>query len=391
MLARKKMDNQPKISLPMFRRMLGRMTPQQLRDIPVESLPDEIPLELIEEAPPELREVLEELSFSLGSSHFGRWEEDREQLGQEAASAIEYANQHRPQAAAEAFDQAVAQLNAQWREQRRSGGAAPIDFVRRLRHLGSVRELQDEAGRLGRALDALDRAVAENGEEWRAVQAREALMKDFHRIEQSLASYHALSIDLVRLEMRRMRERIDAYSFEDRQLGERLDTLHRKLERTQSFLRRALRPALARKQRERIQARIAELMKERQHREWVIDENDMTRWFDAVVDANLYLDERCYAQHLRDARMQLFKLLNLFCQQQENSAKEVARNPFLQLDPKQAIEFLLISERFIVGYFAQKRKDLTRWLGGAAEQKLQELDSVQSDILAEYRKHRPRR
>jgi len=391
MLAREKMDNQPKISLAMFRRMLGRMTPQQLRAIPVESLPDEIPLELIEEAPPELREVLEELSFSLGSSHFGRWEEDREHLGREAASAIEYASQHRPQAAAEAFDQAVAQLNAQWHEQRRAGGAAPVDFVKRLRHLGSVRELQDEAGRLGRALSALDKAIAEKGEERRALEAREALIRDFRRIEQSLASYHALSIDLVRLEMRRMRERIDAHAFEDQQIAQRLETLHAKLDRSQSLLRRSLRPALARKERERIQARIAELMKERQDREWVIDENDMTRWFDSVVDANLYLDERRYAQHLRDARMQLFKLLNLFCQQQEESARQVARNPFLQLDPKQAIEFLLISERFIVGYFAQKRKDLTRWLGGAAEQKLQELDNVQSSILDEYRKHRPRR
>lgn len=391
MLARKNMQSQPKISLPMFRRMLGRMTPQQLRNIPVESLPDEIPLDLIEEAPPELRSVLEELSFSLGSSHFGRWEEDRDNLGQEAASAIEYANQHRPQAAAEAFDDAVSRLNGQWREQRSEGGAAPVDFVKRLRHLGSVRELQDEAGRLGRALSALDEAIAGKDEVPRAVEARQALLKDFKRIEQSLASYHALSIDLVRLEMRRMREQIDAHAFEDKQLGERLDTLHKKLDKSQSLLRRSLRPALAKQERDRIQERIADLMKERQNREWVIDENDMTRWFDAVVDANLYLDERRHAQPLRDARMQLFKLLNLFCQQQEDSAKQVARNPFLQLDPQQAIEFLLISERFIVGYFAQKRKDLTRWLGGAAEQKLQELDAVQSGILSEYRKHRPRR
>jgi len=391
MLARKKMESQPKISVAMFRRMMARMTPKQLRDIPVESLPDEIPLDLIEEAPPELREVLEELSFSVGSSHFGRWEEDRERLGQEAASAIEYANQHRPQAAADAFDQAVSQLNRQWREQRRDGGVAPADFVKRLRHLGSVRELQDEAGRLGRALSALDEAIASGNEEPRAVEARQALLRDFKRIEQSLASYHALSIDLVRLEMRRMRERIDAHAFEDQQVAERLDLLHKKLGRSQSLLRRSLRPNVARQERDHIQERIAELIKERQKREWVIDENDMTRWFDSVVDANLYLDERRYAQPLRDARMQLFKLLNLFCQQQEDSAKQVARNPFLQLDPQQAIEFLLISERFIVGYFAQKRKDLTRWLGGAAEQKLQELDNVQSGILAEYRKHRPRR
>lgn len=385
------MQSQPKINLQMFERMLERMTPEELRDIPVESLPDEIPLDLIESAPPELREVLEELSFALGSSHFGRWENDRDRFGEDGAAAIEYARQHRPEAAAEAFESAVAQLSQQWKERQASGGAEPVEFIHRLRHLGSVRELQDEAGRLGSALAAIDEIIERDGGEARVQEAREALVGDFRRIEQSLAAYHKLSIDLVRLEMRTLREQIEAHAIEDEKVEQRLAVLNEKLERTQSLLRRSLRPSVARQEREALQAKITALVRERESREWVIDENDMTRWLDEVVEANLYLDEQRNAQALRDARMQLFKLLNLFCQQQEDSAKQVARNPFLQMDPKQAIEFLLISERFIVGYFAQKRKDLTRWLGGAAQQKLEELDSVQSDILAEYKRYRPRR
>lgn len=391
MLAARAMNATPKISLPMFRRMLRRMTPQQLRQLPAESLPDEIPLDLIEEAPPELRDLLEELSFSVSSRQLSDWGDDLERFGKEAASAIEYAGQRRPQTAARAFDSAVADLAAQWREQRRQPETDADAFARRLERLGSVRELQDEAGRLGRALAAIDEAIAEQGEDERILGARQQLLDDFRRIEQSLASYHALSIDLARREMHCKREEIEANAFDDEQLQKRLDVLHQRLEKSQSLLNRSLRPGVARKERDRIQQRIAELLKEREQREWVIDENAMTRWFDSVVDASLYLDERRHAQPLRDARMQLFKLLNLFCQQQENAAQQVARNPFLQLDPQQAIEFLLISERFIVGYFAQKRKDLTRWLGGAAQEKLRELDDVQASILSEYKRHRPRR
>ena len=380
-----------KISLPMFKRMLQRMSPRELRALPPESLPDNIPLELIEEAPPELRELLEDMSLSLSSSQISRWDEDRERYGREAATAIDYAGQRRPQAAAQAFDEAVAELAGEWRRQRDTDASAADAFARRLERLGSVRELQDEAGRLGRALTAIDEAIAEQGETDRAMEARHQLMQDFQRIEKSLAAYHALSIDLVRREMHRKREGIEAHAFEDEQLEKRLDVLHQRLERSQSLLQRTLRPSVARRERDRLQERIAELLKQRQDREWIIDENDMTRWFDAVVDANLYLDPARHAQALRDARMQLFKLLNLFCQQQENAAQQVARNPFMQLDPQQAIEFLLISERFIVGYFAQKRKDLTQWLGGAAEQKLRELDDVQAGILSEYKRHRPRR
>ncbi|MDX1608611.1 MAG: hypothetical protein R3225_00635 [Halofilum sp. (in: g-proteobacteria)] len=384
------MSKSPKISLPMFRRMLQSMTPEQLRQLPAESLPDDIPLDLIEEAPPELRELLEDLSFSVSSRQLSEWDHDLKTFGREVASAIEYAGQHRPRSAAEAFDSAVEELSAQWRQQRREDNLDEVAFARRLERLGSVRELQDEAGRLGRAVSTIDAAIAEQGENERIRQAREQLMQDFRRIERSLASYHALSIDLVRREMHRKRNEIEAHAFEDEQLQKRLEVLNQRLQKSQSLLRRSLRPGVARQERERLETRIRELLKEREEREWVIDENDMTRWFDSVVDANLYLDENKHAQSLRDARMQLFKLLNLFCQQQEDAAQQVARNPFLQLDPQQAIEFLLISERFIVGYFAQKRKDLTRWLGGAAEQKLRELDDVQANILSEYKKHRSR-
>lgn len=383
--------NTPKLSLPMFKRMLQRMSPQELRDLPPESLPDDIPLDLIEQAPPELRELLEDLSLSLTSRQVSQWDNDRERYGDDAATAIEYAGQRRPQSAAEAFDRAVAELAGEWRQQRDADAAVADAFAQRLERLGSVRELQDEAGRLGRALTAIDEALAEHGETDRAREARAQLLQDFQRIEKSLAAYHTLSIDLVRREMHRKREEIEAHAFDDKQLEKRLDVLQQRLERSQSLLKRALRPAVARRERDRLQERIADLLKQRQEREWIIDENDMTRWFDAVVDANLFLDPKRHAQALRDARMQLFKLLNLFCQQQENAAQQVARNPFLQLDPEQAIEFLLISERFIVGYFARKRKDLTQWLGGAAEQKLRELDDVQAGILSEYKRHRPRR
>ncbi len=391
MPAERATSNSPKITQAMFRRMLQKMSPKQLRALPPESLPDDIPLDLIEEAPPELRELLEDLSFSLSSRQLSDREDARQRYGEEAAAAIEYAARHRPQSAADAFDQAVAELASQWRQQRDSDAGVADTFARRLERLGSVRELQDEAGRLGRALAAIDEALAHNGEEPRALEARRQLQDDFERIEKSLSAYHTLSIDLVRREMHRKREEIERHAFEDEQLRKRLDVLHERLERSQSLLKRSLRPGVARRERDRLQQRIADLLKEREEREWVIDENDMTRWFDAVVDANLFLDPRRQAQALRDARMQLFKLLNLFCQQQEDAAQQVARNPFLQLDPEQAIEFLLISERFIVGYFAQKRKDLTQWLGGAAEQKLRELDDVQANILGEFKRHRPRR
>jgi uncharacterized coiled-coil protein SlyX len=188
--------------------------------------------------------------------------------------------------------------------------------------------------------------------------------------------------------MRAKREEIDSRQFEGRQIQERIDTLHEKLEKSQGTWRRKLQPGAARRERERLQARIHELTQELKNRETVIAERDMTPWLDSVVDASLFASSNEAERVLRDGRLQLFHLLNHFCTQQEAAARQVAQNPFLQLDAQQTIEFLMVSERFIVQYFSRKRSDLTRWVGGEAKRKLGELDKVQSGILNEYRRHK---
>lgn len=384
-------DNRPRISLPVFRRMLGNLTVAELRRLPLESLPDEIPLDVIEEAPAELRPALEELSFALGSRQLGRWGEDADRFGEEVAAALGQADQHRPQGRVEALERAVAELADEWRDWSRRSDANPREFVDRIARAEPLAgELRQEGGQLMQALARIDAALESHGRVERLSEARARLARELGRVEAALGGYHALNLAVARREMRLQRERIDVNAFEDEEIGKRLDVLQRRLERSQSVLRRGLRPKTARRERERLQQRISELMNEREAREWVIAEADMTRWLDAVVDASLHARDQNQEQVLREGRLQLYQLLNLFCRQQEDAAKRIAQNPFMQLDPQQAIEFLLISERFIVGYFAEKRNDLTRWLGGAAQQKLHELDKVQSGILDEYRRHRKR-
>lgn len=383
-------DNRPRISLAVFRRMLRTLSVDDLRRLPVESLPDEIPLDVIEAAPPEMRQVLEDLSFAVGSRQLGRWSDDAERFGDDVAAALGLADQERPQGRVEALERAVGELAGEWQERSRGSDFDPRGFVERIGRIEPMAdEVRQEYRQLLQARERIDAAVETHGRTERLGEARARLEADLGRAESALGGYFAVNLAVARREMRLQREHIEVYAFEDEELGRRLDVLQQRLERSQSVLRRGLRPKTARRERERLQQRIAELMSERDAREWVIAEADMTRWLDAVVDASLYGREQS-EQVLRDGRLQLYQLLNLFCRQQEDAAKRIAQNPFMQLDPEQAIEFLLISERFIVGYFARKRNDLTRWLGGAAQQKLGELDGVQSGILEEFRRHRKR-
>jgi len=80
-------------------------------------------------------------------------------------------------------------------------------------------------------------------------------------------------------------------------------------------------------------------------------------------------------------------LLNAFCEQQEAAAKKIARNPFVQADPKQAIEYMLISERFILDYFAKKRAEVIEWLGNAADNRLQTLEGLEANLGIEMKRN----
>ena len=47
---------------------------------------------------------------------------------------------------------------------------------------------------------------------------------------------------------------------------------------------------------------------------------------------------------------------------------------------------MLKSEQFILDYFANKKKDTTAWLSGAAKVKIEDLDGLEKEILTELRR-----
>ena len=136
-----------------------------------------------------------------------------------------------------------------------------------------------------------------------------------------------------------------------------------------------------------VQKRIQELIAEINQAETVISENDLILWLDTIVEASLNKTSHTRVmKSLRTARISLYYLLNRFCKAQEESAIQIAQNPFIQVDPKEAIKFMLMSEKFILDYFTKKKNETTAWLSGAAENKIAELDELQKEILAELKR-----
>lgn len=146
-----------------------------------------------------------------------------------------------------------------------------------------------------------------------------------------------------------------------------------------------LMPWAKNKQIEDNKERLSELHQRILSEDWVMSETQLMRWLDVLVDANLYAPEQ--AQQLEQAREDMFFLLTAFCEQQEAAARSVARNPFVQADPQQAIQFMLMSERMILDYFARKRAEISEWLGSTAADRLQSLDGLEKQLILEMKQN----
>jgi len=56
-------DIQTRLSLPEFRELVFNMSPTELRKLPINRLPYKVPIELVKNAPPDSRGIIEHLLF----------------------------------------------------------------------------------------------------------------------------------------------------------------------------------------------------------------------------------------------------------------------------------------------------------------------------------------
>jgi uncharacterized protein YukE len=219
----------------------------------------------------------------------------------------------------------------------------------------------------------------------------EAALEELDRRSQPLkdvvARYYALRLDISFEEMSDLRRRLKRQDSDQEDLQAQIDSLREELDRQQSMWRRALARYHASQLHAELQDDISRLIAEKQSGEVVISDEALQRWLDAIVEISLDpLSKGSSRIQIQPARILLFSLLSQYCQQQEDSALQIARNPFSQVNAKQAIQYVLLSEQFILDYFARKRNDRLFWLSGAAESRREKLDGLMKDVLKELKR-----
>lgn len=131
---------------------------------------------------------------------------------------------------------------------------------------------------------------------------------------------------------------------------------------------------------------LSELYKQKASKQVAISETDLTRWLDYFVEANV---NEYASQNLNvlsnKVKRSLFFMLGKYCEAQEDSARSLATGSNLAIDADKAIQFILLSERIILDYFAAKKREYSQGISETAKMRLKAVELLERDLIEELK------
>lgn len=379
----------PKISLEIFREMIATLPADKLSRIPAEKLPENIPMSIVNEAPLYVRPVVENLLLERNSLALRTRQMIKAALGEAGLEALDTAKQTEQKANLRTFATKLLELK-QLRQ--RSARMEDLEGDRLLtRFLQNIDKLLpdvlSEKSQVDRGIQALtvDTELPDMLNKM-VRRANRRLREQQEMIGKFLGDYFSEKMTVCHQIMQHRLVSIDKQETHQLRLAEDIESLRAQLVQTQKKLRLPFGKRKNQEDSDDLRQQITQISTEMKTSQIPIDEIELTLWLDAVVETNLNpaaLERATMATHM--AKQNLLHLMQRYCEQQESSARHVARNPFVQIDPKRIIEYTLKSEQFILNYFQQKRIEATNQLSLAADMKISELDGIEKELLQELK------
>ena len=378
------------LSLQEFLELVQKLSPAKIAQLPLEQLPSNIPSDITEQVPTGSRSAVEDLLLSVNSMHLKNRMADIDTYGEEIVDAMDKARTSCGSNTLRVFKNKILHLIDLLQTAKQENKAVSDEtLVSQIVAINNLLiDVRSESHSMSTTLEKLKKAlpVTDNDKErFKLLTAR--INNAIKVTENTLTEYYILRLKLLSKSISEKRRGIENSEKTTEELRKEVTILQDELEKTKGLWNRTIKRKTTLAEEDIVQKRIQELIAEINQKETVISENDLILWLDTIVEASLNKTSFARAaKSLRTARISLYYLLNRFCKGQEDSAIQIAQNPFIQVDPKEAIKFVLLSEKFILDYFTKKKNETTAWLSGAAENKIAELDALQKDILAELKR-----
>lgn len=373
-----------------LRQFFSVASPDEIKQVHVAVLPEFLPDDILAEVQGEQKTAAEELLFEVNAYHVEQRNMIAQRFGDEITSALDLAAQSITSSAHTVFKRRLKILVDLYQVNRLKKSREQEEIYRP--HVEELEEalgeIKDEMGAFARGSFVLSGRAQEVGGDLRSRFKDNAnrLENQYAPMQRSLNLYYYVRVIMAGNEMHRVRDESSSLDGKSRILQVQINACRDELKRLQEQTRLN---AHEKKREVDLKEQIGGFVEGLKDYEVLISETDLVGWLDVIVEASMSEYAKSKAkQAIRTGRLELFSLLQKYCELQEAAAKQIAQNPFSQADPKKTIQFLLQSEQFILGYFARKKTSITAWLGAAAEDKIRDLGNIEGDLLAEMKQNK---
>lgn len=390
-----------RLSLVEFKRRVRFGKPEDLAQLRPEQIPDRIPSGFLAEAPEHMRQVLEPLIFEALSRSLA--EQIRKYADKSPVVVKALDASISPPAAIEVdlFKDELTSFMTRYKEIEALRSKALYDKKKAATVQTQLQNLRRETEQLDEKLVLLNEyrnrletyteTLVEGAQQYPddAVMFQDAAARinsQLRELDRAIGPYLTYRLQIVNEEMsaqkgqiKALEERTGSIQAEIDQINEQLEGFTKKQLRNQSIL------ASYSAKRERL----GELYDKKAENEIVVSESNLTQWLDTFVEAHLnpVAMEQIGGTGPK-AKLSLFYLLSRYCESQEDSARQLAAQTSFPVDADKAVEFMLMSERFVLDYFASKKKETSKGISESAKLRRQALGVLEKDLVDELETHK---
>lgn len=350
--------NSPRISLKVLRNLIINLPPERLAELPVDSLPDNIPVGLVDQAHPGKRAILEDKLLEHQAYILSVREIIRRELGVHGINAYDLAQQDFSTTHLEKFSSRFKEYQAYkgyFDFQSQDDGAQTL--------LGMLDKEQPEAEdmqhdylELLRAEKCLRNAALPEHVQDRVERARVVLNRLIQLHESHLSQYFSERLALAVIEMRRFREEMEVTQSQRGQVLSRIELR----EQTGDEDSKLLSDNLYRSPSSEIGGVDAKLLSEQLFSlELPYGEAELTRWMDYMVDYFLHFKEGIEADPLfTKANKYLQALMSLSFQMSQATTRKIREDQFADERSAELAQYQQRSREYMEHYFERRAGDL---------------------------------
>lgn len=381
-------SNNKRLTYEQFRRVALSSTPEALLKLPKDAMPDEIPRDLIKEVDYKHRPMLENLIFEVSSYKLNLMMGLSKDMGQEVQDAVTFAKAPVESEEFTLFQKVSGELARAYVESKRQEEPlSPQVFKKNFAHIKPrLTALRHRIGENYKARKVLVEAYQKSATQYQPLLKQSVQELDAKRavVDKAIGAFFFICISITSQHMVRNRAHIEKAERDAEAFYTSIDLMRDELN---NLCSNYFKKKVNANQINHIKAEVIQTEEQIKSLEVVVNEDDLLMWLDVMVEASLSSESaRKSDSIIRSARLTLFYLLNKYCFLQEEGARQVAETPFLRTDPKKTIQFMLGSEAFILKYFAEKRLEVSSWMGASATSRIEDIGNLEADLLVQMKK-----